>query len=48
VATIKPSAPDEKQDGRISGDEVKVHVFPLRMLINLSWDLDPNGSGEIV
>jgi uncharacterized protein (TIGR03435 family) len=48
VATIKPSAPDEKQDGRISGDEVNVHAFPLRTLINLSWDLDANDRGEIV
>lgn len=48
VATIKPSAPDEKQGGRISGDEVNVHAFPLRMLIDLSWDLDPSDSGEIV
>jgi uncharacterized protein (TIGR03435 family) len=48
VATIKPSSPDEKQDGRISGGEVNVHAFPLRMLINLCWDLDPNDSGEIV
>ena len=48
VATIKPSAPDEAESGRIAGDEVNIHGFPLKMLIYIVWDLDPNDKGEIV
>lgn len=48
VATIKPSAPDEARNGRISGDEVNLHAFPLKSLIYLVWDLDSNDKGEIV
>jgi uncharacterized protein (TIGR03435 family) len=48
VATIKPSAPDEVQNGRITGDEVNLRAFPLKMLIYIVWDLDPNDKGEIV
>ena len=48
VAVIKPSAPDEKSNGRITGDEINVHAFPLKFLINFAWDLDPNDSGEIL
>jgi uncharacterized protein (TIGR03435 family) len=48
VAVIKPSAPDEKPNGRIAGDEVNVHALPLKFLINFAWDLDPNDKAEIV
>ena len=48
VATIKPSAPDEAMNGRIAGDEVNLRAFPLKSLIYLVWDLDPNNKGEIV
>ncbi|HEX8711847.1 MAG TPA: TIGR03435 family protein, partial [Terracidiphilus sp.] len=48
VAVIKPSAPDEKPMGRIAGDEVNVRGFPLKRLITIAWDLDPNDKGEIV
>ena len=42
VATIKPSAPDEKPGGRIAGDEVNIHAWPLKSMIALAWDLNPN------
>ena len=42
VAVIKPSAPDEKQGGRIAGDEINVHALPLKFLIDFAWDLNPN------
>ncbi|HEX8711435.1 MAG TPA: TIGR03435 family protein, partial [Terracidiphilus sp.] len=45
VAVIKPSAPDEKPMGRIAGDEVNVRGFPLKRLITIAWDLDPNDKG---
>lgn len=48
VAVIKPSAPGEKSNGRISGDEVNVHNFPLKFLIVIAWNLDPNDKGEMV
>ena len=48
VATIKPAAASERQTGRISGDEVDVHNFPLKFLIQIAWDLDPNDNAEIV
>ena len=48
VATIKPSTSNERQNGRISGDEVNVHGFPLKFLIVIAWDLDPNDNGELV
>lgn len=48
VAVVKPSAPGEKSNGIISGDEVNVHAFQLKFLITFAWDLDPNDSGEIV
>jgi uncharacterized protein (TIGR03435 family) len=48
VAVIKPSAPGERPNGRITGDEVNVHNLPLKFLIDFAWDLDPNDSGEMV
>lgn len=48
VATIKPSAPNEQIAGRIQGDVVDVHGFPLKELIYLAWNLDENDSGELV
>jgi uncharacterized protein (TIGR03435 family) len=48
VATIKPSAPEEKMLGDISGDQVKLRAFPLKTLITLVWGLDPNNQGAIV
>jgi uncharacterized protein (TIGR03435 family) len=48
VAVIKPAAPGDRGYGRISGDEVNVHNFPLKFLIVIAWDLDPNDSAELV
>lgn len=48
VAVIKPSAAGERGYGRIQGDEVNVHNFPLKVLIIVAWDLDPNDKGELV
>ena len=42
VARIKPSAPDEKPGGRIAGDEINMHAWPLKYAINFAWDLNPN------
>jgi len=48
VAVIKPSAPDERPMGKITGDEVNVHALPLKFLINFAWDLNPNDKAELV
>lgn len=48
VAVIKPGAPGERSYGRITGDEVNVQDFPLKFLIVIAWNLDPNDSGELV
>lgn len=48
VAVIKPSAPGERSNARITGDEVNAQATPLKFLINFAWDLDPNNKGEIV
>ena len=41
VATIKPSAPDERGYGRITGGQIETHATPLMFLINFGWDLIP-------
>jgi uncharacterized protein (TIGR03435 family) len=49
VATIKPSAPDEKQGGGgIQRDGLSFHALPLKLLINFAWDLDPNATEQMV
>ena len=49
VATIKPSAPDEKQGGGgIQRDGLSFHALPLKFLINFAWDLDPNATEQMV
>ena len=48
VATIKPSAPDEKPDGEIHPNSIKVHALPLMFLITFAWDLNGNDKEEIV
>jgi uncharacterized protein (TIGR03435 family) len=48
VATIKPSAPDEKGGGRFAGDGLNFTAIPLKFLIIFAWDLDPNDSAELV
>jgi uncharacterized protein (TIGR03435 family) len=48
VATIKPSAPDEKPTGRINRDGLEFHDQPLKFLIYFAWDLDPNAAEQIV
>jgi uncharacterized protein (TIGR03435 family) len=47
VATIKPSAPDEKPTGKIERDGLAFHVQPLKFLIYFAWDLDPNATEQI-
>jgi uncharacterized protein (TIGR03435 family) len=42
VATVKPSAPDEKPGGRVAGDGVSLHAWPLKQAIYLAWDLNFN------
>lgn len=48
VATIKPSAPDEKPHGGIQRDGLDFHALPLKSLIYFAWDLDPNATEQIV
>jgi uncharacterized protein (TIGR03435 family) len=49
VATIKPSAPDEKPGfGGIQRDGLSFHGLPLKFLIYFAWDLDPNATEQIV
>jgi uncharacterized protein (TIGR03435 family) len=48
VATIKPSAPDEKPGGRgIQRDGLEFHALPLKFLIYFAWDFDPNASEQL-
>ena len=47
VAVIKPSAPDEKGFGRITGDQIETRAIPLMFLINFGWDLNPNNKENI-
>jgi uncharacterized protein (TIGR03435 family) len=47
VAVIKPSAPDEKQYGRITGDQVETRALPLMFLVTFAWDLNPNNKESI-
>ncbi len=42
VAVIKPSAPDERGFGRITGNQIETRAIPLLFLINFGWDLNPN------
>jgi uncharacterized protein (TIGR03435 family) len=43
VATIKPSAPDEKPGGGgIQRDGLSFHALPLKFLITFAWDLNFN------
>jgi uncharacterized protein (TIGR03435 family) len=42
VATIKPSAPDEKPGGGIRRDGLSFHAVPLKALITFAWDLNGN------
>jgi uncharacterized protein (TIGR03435 family) len=42
VAVIKPSKPDAKFNGGISGGQVKVEGATLKFLITFAWDLNPN------
>jgi uncharacterized protein (TIGR03435 family) len=49
VATIKPSAPDEKPNGGgIRRDGLSFRALPLKAIIAFAWDLDPNASEQMV
>lgn len=48
VATIKPSAPDERGFGRITGGQIEVRALPLMFLINFAWELNPNNKESLV
>jgi uncharacterized protein (TIGR03435 family) len=47
VAVIKPSAPDEKPNGHITGNQIETHAIPLRFLINFGWGLNPGNQEGI-
>jgi uncharacterized protein (TIGR03435 family) len=44
---IKPSAPDEQGDGRITGNQIETRAIPLMFLITFGWDLNPNNKETI-
>jgi uncharacterized protein (TIGR03435 family) len=49
VATIKPSAPDEKPGGGgIQRDGLSFRALPLKSLIYFAWDLDPNAAEQVM
>ena len=49
VATIRPSAPDERGYGRVERTQVNVHAMPLNELVDLAWDLNDNDAkNEII
>lgn len=47
VAVIKPSMPDEKGYGRITGDQIETRAIPLMFLINFGWGLNPGDKESI-
>jgi uncharacterized protein (TIGR03435 family) len=47
VATIKPSAPDERGFGRITGDQIETRAIPLMFLMTFGWNLNPNNKESI-
>jgi uncharacterized protein (TIGR03435 family) len=47
VAVIRPSAPDEKGYGRITGDQIETRAIPLLFLINFGWNLNPGNKESI-
>jgi uncharacterized protein (TIGR03435 family) len=47
VTVIKPSAPDEKGYGRITGNQIETRAIPLRFLINFGWGLNPGNQEGI-
>ncbi|MEK6397531.1 MAG: TIGR03435 family protein [Terriglobus sp.] len=48
VATIKPSGPNAQRGGMIRNGVVNLSVIPLRMLINIAWELNPNDSQALI
>src|SRR6202789_410014 len=47
VTVIKPSAPDEKGYGHISGNQIETRAIPLKFLINFGWGLNPGNQEGI-
>ena len=47
VVVIRPSAPDERGYGRITGDQIETRAIPLLFLINFGWDLNPGNKESI-
>jgi len=47
VVVIRPSAPDERGYGRITGDQIDTRATPLMFLIYFGWDLNANNSESI-
>lgn len=47
VAVIRPSAPDERGYGRITGNQIETRAIPLKFLINFGWDLNPGNKESI-
>ena len=48
VSVIKPSAPDERGYGRITGGQIETRAIPLMFLVTFGWDLNPNNKEGIV
>lgn len=47
VAVIKPSPPDAKPGGNISGGQVSLQATPLKFLIAFAWNLNPNDKEQM-
>ena len=48
VVVIRPSAPDERGFGRITGDQIDTRATPLMFLISFGWDVNPGNKESIV
>jgi uncharacterized protein (TIGR03435 family) len=48
VAVVRPSRPDEKPHGGFKGDQVDVHAFTVKDLIDFVWTLNSEDSETIV
>jgi uncharacterized protein (TIGR03435 family) len=48
VATIRPSKPDERGQLMVRGDQLNAQGVPLKILIDIAWDLDFRNDDTLV
>jgi len=48
VATIKPSKPETQLNLRLNGDQVNLEGFPLKLIIQFAYQLNPNDPEVLV